>query len=248
MLVDWIVPEWPCPPWVKACSTTRLGGFSRAPFDSFNLAQHVGDESGAVAQNRFYLRNILELPVEPLWLEQVHSDIVVDAATAVAGETADASYSFSTAAVCVVMTADCLPVLLTDRKGTCVAAIHAGWRGLEKGIITNTIAKLTRPGMELLAWLGPAIGPSAFEVGEDVYHAFIAKNPDSATAFQPRGDKKWMLNIYQLARQELIRQGVNEIYGGGLCTYSDFNRFYSYRRDGRTGRMATLIWLDNRDR
>jgi polyphenol oxidase len=237
-----IVPDWAAPANVRALMTTRRRGRSRGPYADFNLGDHVGDDVAAVAANRARLR--LHLPAEPLWLKQVHGARCVVAEEAVAGVEADASVSFRPGTVCAVLTADCLPLLLCDAGGTVVAAAHAGWRGLAAGVIEGTVAAMRRPPGEILAWLGPAIGPAAFEVGEEVRAAFVAHDAAAACAFVPHGAGKWLCDIYELARQRLAALGVRRVAGGNLCTVSDADRFYSYRRDGATGRMASLIWLD----
>ena len=240
---DWIIPDWRAPSWVKAVSTTRDGGVSGGVYASLNLAEHVGDDGYAVAENRRRLREALALPTEPVWLQQVHGRAVVMADTAATGAAGDAAVSRAAGHVCAVMTADCLPLLLCDRAGTAVAAAHAGWRGLADGVIEATVAALGVPANSLIAWLGPAIGPQAFEVGDDVRAAFIAHDAIATAAFQPHGDR-WHANLYRLAHQRLAALGVAEIHGGDLCTYTDSTRFFSYRRDGATGRMATLIWME----
>lgn len=242
---DWIIPDWPAPSWVKAASTTRTGGVSAGAYASLNLALHVADDPQAVAANRRCLRERLDLPAEPVWLTQVHGRGIVAADTAAPGAEGDGAVCRMPGHVCAVMTADCLPVLLCDRAGTVVAAAHAGWRGLAEGVIEATVAAMGLPGNSLLAWLGPAIGPQAFEVGDEVRAAFVAHNPAAAEAFEPRAER-WHADIYRLAHQRLAALGISEVFGGGLCTYSDAARFYSYRRDGATGRMATVIWLDSR--
>jgi len=239
---DLIYPDWPAPANVKALQTTRVGGISLAPHHSLNLGGHVGDDPIKVAANRQLLNRYV--PTEPLWLEQVHGLTVVNAATASCLPTADAAYATQKGAVCAVMTADCLPVLLCDTAGTEVAAIHAGWKGLLDGVIEASVNTMQSPYAQLLAWLGPAIGPSAFEVGDDVRDAYIQHDAKAAEAFAPHGEGKWLGDIYQLARQRLNKLGVTQIYGGGLCTYTDEARFFSFRRDGATGRMATMIWLE----
>lgn len=236
---DLIVPDWPVPPNVKALQTTRSGGFSAAPYDSLNLGDHVGDDPLAVERNRQLLGELL--PSEPIWLEQVHEVDVIQAEYAGCRPAADACIARSKNAVCVVMTADCLPVLLCDETGSVVGAAHAGWRGLASGVIEATVEAMGVPGERLLAWLGPAIGPQAFEVGDDVRQAFLSHDPTSARAFITRGDK-FLADIYSLARRRLAALGVERIHGGGYCTFNDRQRFFSYRRDGQTGRMATLIW------
>ena len=223
--------------------TTRVGGVSHAPYDSFNLAIHVGDDPAAVRENRARLRTALVLPAEPLWLKQVHGVAVVDAARAGIEPEADGAFAAQPGTVCAVLTADCLPVLLCNRAGTKVAALHAGWRGLAGGVIEAGVQALGVPGNELLAWLGPAIGPEAFEVGPEVRTAFIQQDAQAAQAFRTARDGKYLADIYLLARQRLQRLGVAAVYGGGFCTVTDGARFFSYRRDGATGRMASLIWL-----
>ena len=240
-MADYLVPDWPATPGVRALQTLRTGGCSPAPWASFNLGDHVGDDPAHVAANRAELRQAL--PAEPLWLSQVHGTTVVDAALAPQGTSADASFSRQPGPVCAVMTADCLPVLFCDRAGSVVAAAHAGWRGLLDGVLENTIAALQVAPGDLLAWLGPAIGPECFEVGGEVREAFVARDAAAAGCFRPHGDK-WLADIYALARQRLLQAGVTAISGGGVCTVSDAERYFSYRRDGVTGRMATLIWLE----
>ena len=244
MAPDLLTPDWPAPPSVRALQTLRPGGCSAAPWDSFNLGDHVGDDPARVAANRAALRR--HLPAEPLWLQQVHGIAAVDAgktANSGSGVVADAAFARQPDVVCAVMTADCLPVLFCDRAGSVVAAAHAGWRGLLGGILESTLVGMAVPAAELLAWLGPAIGPQAFEVGDEVRTAFLADDPAAATAFVALGAGKWLADLYALARRRLLRVGVQQIYGGGECTLSDRARYFSYRRDGITGRMATLIWL-----
>lgn len=241
-----IFPDWPAPPQVRALQTTRAGGISLPPYDSFNLADHVGDQPQHVAHNRQLLSAML--PSEPVWLNQVHGVRVIDAARSQCREDADASFTNRQHVVCVTMTADCLPILLCDPAGTCVAAIHAGWRSLCDGIIEATLQAMPVPASGLMAWLGPAIGPQAFEVGAEVRAQFIAMHAEAETAFVPerttQAEQKWLGNLYQIARQRLNRAGVHAIYGGGACTYGDASRFFSFRRDGATGRMASMIWLE----
>ena len=244
MAPDLLTPDWPAPPSVRALQTLRPGGCSAAPWDSFNLGDHVGDDPARVAANRAALRR--HLPAEPLWLQQVHGIAAVDAgktANSGSGVVADAAFARQPDVVCAVMTADCLPVLFCDQAGSVVAAAHAGWRGLVGGILESTLVGMAVPAAELLAWLGPAIGPQAFEVGDEVRTAFLADDPAAATAFVALGAGKWLADLYALARRRLLRAGVEQIYGGGECTLSDRARYFSYRRDGITGRMATLIWL-----
>lgn len=238
-----LIPDWPAPANVHACVTTRTGGVSRAPYDSFNLAAHVGDDPQAVTTNRARLRTALALPAEPAWLTQVHGIAVIDAAHGAGAPPADGTFATMPGAVCAVLTADCLPVLLCDRAGTRVAALHAGWRGLAGGVIEAGVGALGGAGDELLAWLGPAIGPEAFEVGAEVRAAFVAHDLAAGAAFRPLGAGKFLADIYLLARQRLAGLGVTAVYGGGRCTVAERERFYSYRRDGATGRMAALVWL-----
>ena len=241
LLQHCIVPDWPAPANVKALQSTRKGGASAEPYNSFNLGSHVGDNPLVVNRNRMQLANLM--PSEPVWLNQVHGVTVVDAGQAGCLPEADAIVSMYRGAVCVVMTADCLPVLLCDDKGSVVAAAHAGWRGLCDGVLEATVKEMKVPATTLLAWLGPAIGPAGFEVGEEVRAAFIAKQPEAEAAFVPGNPGKWLADIYQLARLRLYALGIQRIYGGDLCTLSDAERFYSYRRDGVTGRMGTFVWL-----
>lgn len=232
---------------MHAVSTTRLGGVSEPPFDSLNLGDHVGDTPLHVAENRARLRTALHLPADPLWLAQVHGCRVVEAGDAGVPE-ADGAWTRDRGRACVVMAADCLPVLLCDRAGTRVAALHAGWRGLAAGVIEAGSAALASPGTALLAWLGPAIGPAAFEVGEEVRDAFVTRDPRAARAFQAHRPGHWWADLYILARQRLSDCGVSAVYGGGRCTHSERDLFYSYRRDQVTGRSATLIWLEQLSR
>ena len=243
---EWITPDWPAPPQVKAAATLRTGGVSEGAFASLNLGSHVGDVPAAVAENRRLLEAALALPAQPTWLNQVHGIDVIDAASLgalTAPPTADASFATSAGAVCVVMTADCLPVLFSDRQGTRVAAAHAGWRGLAGGVLGATIKALGVPPAQLLAWLGPAIEQDAFEVGEEVHEQFLKLAADNAAAFRANARARWQADLYQLARNELARLGVTAVYGGGFRCYADSERFFSYRRENRTGRMASLVWL-----
>lgn len=238
---NFIVPNWPAPENVRAFQTTRQGGHSAAPYASLNLGTHVGDQPLVVARNRMLLAPLL--PSEPVWLNQVHGIAVADAGNAGCLPEADACVSAHRGAVCVVMTADCLPILLCDDKGTVVGAAHAGWRGLCDGVIEATVQAMQVPASTLMAWLGPAIGPEKFEVGDEVRSAFVAKQDEAASAFVPGENGKWLADIYQLARLRLQALGIERVYGGDLCTYIDEQRFFSYRRDGVTGRMGTIIYL-----
>lgn len=244
---SYIFPDWPCVPRVKSVVTTRHGGVSRGPYSGFNLADHVGDDVVAVSENRKQLRADLKLPADPVWLRQVHGTRVIDAGTSLTDMGCDGSIAFAPGVVCAVMTADCLPVLLTDTQGTRVAALHAGWRGLAAGIIEQGIEALDISPGQLLAYLGPAIGPDAFEVGGEVRQAFCDHDPEAASAFQPAGKDKWLADIYLLAHQRLNAKGLNNIYGGGRCTFHEQTDFFSYRREKTCGRMASLIWIDTTD-
>ena len=245
---DRIVPDWPVAPGVNALSTTRQDGFSVGPYDDgaggggLNLGLHVGDAPATVLKNRARLRAML--PAEPVWLSQVHGAVVVDAAEVEGVPEADASFTTRRGVVCAIQTADCLPVLFADRAGTVVGAAHAGWRGLAAGVLRNTVRCMREAGaVEVVAWLGPAIGPERFEVGPEVRAAFIEGSQAAGAAFTAARDGKYMADIYHLARLALADCGVREVGGGGLCTVTQDKRFYSYRRDGVTGRMASLIWL-----
>jgi YfiH family protein len=246
---DCIVPDWPgMPASVGALSTTRRGGLSAGPYGDgadgggLNLGLHVGDDMNTVRQNRALLQ--ARLPGAPVWLNQVHGAHVVDAATFTGIPDADASFATRPGVVCAIMTADCLPVLFADRDGAVVGAAHAGWRGLAQGVLQNTVARMRDAGAgEITAWLGPAIGPQAFEVGAEVRAAFADADPATAAAFTVQADGKYLADIYLLARRALAGCGVQQVGGGGLCTVTDTARFYSYRRDRVTGRMASLIWI-----
>lgn len=238
-----LIPNWPAPKNVKALQTTRNGGVSAAPYASLNLGSHVGDVPLAVSRNRMLLEPLL--PSEPVWLQQMHGVEVIDAAQAACWPQADACVSARSGAVCVVMTADCLPLLLCDTAGSVVGAAHAGWRGLCDGVIEQTVRSMKTAPDTLMAWLGPAISQAAFEVGDEVRTAFVARQAQAAAAFSPGASGKWYADIYQLARLRLEALGITRIYGGGLCTYTDSTRFFSYRRDGVTGRMGTFIWMES---
>lgn len=241
MALELITPDWPAPKPVRAVTSTRIGGVSLPPFDSLNLGDHVGDNVNVVAENRRRLRDGLSLPADPKWLSQVHGTSCCDAAIIRGGVEADAQFTDQSGVVCAVLTADCLPLLLCDRDGQHVAAVHAGWRGLLDGVIENSVKAMG--GSELIAWMGPAIGPEAFEVGDEVRAAFVSRDAAAQKAFVSLDDGKWLADLYQLARQRLNACGVTSVSGGEYCTFSDRRRFYSYRRDGQTGRMASLIWL-----
>jgi YfiH family protein len=237
-----VLPDWPAPATVKALVTTRVGGTSTGPYASLNLGTAVGDDPVRVAENRARLRTLL--PDEPRWLRQVHGTRVVAAESVRAPEEADAAVTRRPAVVCVAQMADCLPVLLTSRDGSAVGAAHAGWRGLAAGVVERTVEALgTRPA-ELLAWLGPAIGPDAFEVGDEVREAFVRHDPGAARAFVSVRAGKWLADLYALARMRLEAAGVGAVHGGGWCTFGDATHFFSHRRDGVTGRMAALVWRE----
>jgi YfiH family protein len=244
--MDSILPGWPAPPRVRAAFTTRSGGVSAPPFDSLNLGVHVGDDPLAVAENRRRVRQALQLPSEPAWLRQVHGTRVVDldAGTPEESPEADASITLRPGAVCAVQVADCLPVLLAHRDGQVIGAAHAGWRGLAGGVLEATVRAMDVPPAELVAWMGPAIGPAAFEVGEEVRAAFVAQDPGAAEAFRPNPRGRWQADLFQLARARLAALGLVSIHGGGQCTFTARERFFSYRRDGQCGRMAALIWIE----
>ena len=238
-----IVPDWQVPANVCACSSTRQGGVSQAPWDSLNLGAHVGDELQHVQTNRQRMLELADLPSMPQWLEQVHGTEVLTLDWKVpASLRADAAYTRTPGVVCGVMTADCLPVLFCSQDGQEVAAAHAGWRGLCNGVLEETIKAFSAPPSQIVAWLGPAISTDAFEVGPEVREAFIAQNPGDSTAFRPAGEK-FYADLWQLAKHRLQACGVRHVWGGGQCTYSQPEQFFSFRRDGVTGRMASLIWL-----
>lgn len=238
---DWILPEWPAPAGVRACVTTRAGGVSQPPFDGFNLGDHVTDDPQAVAHNRAFLA--ARLGCQPVWLSQVHGvEVVLADPHRLA--TADACWTDQKGLACAILTADCLPVLFCDRAGRRVAAAHAGWRGLAGGVLEATWTALGVPADEVLVWLGPAIGPQVFEVGPEVREAFLQGHPAAESAFVASSHPgRFMADLYALARIRLAAQGVTAVYGGGFCTHQE-ERFYSYRRQPRTGRFASLIWLD----
>lgn len=239
--LTFITPDWPAPANVKALQTTRNGGVSTGVYASLNLGDHVKDHPQHVAANRQLLSGFM--PSEPVWLNQVHGVRVIDAALSSCLESADASFTARKQVVCVTMTADCLPVLLCDQSGTVVAAIHAGWRSLCDGVIEATVNAMPVQADRLMAWLGPAIGPDVFEVGGEVRAQFIAQDAQSELAFQSKGDK-WLGDLYAIARQRLQILGITQVYGGGRCTFSEPETFFSYRRDGDTGRMGSFIWLE----
>ncbi|MCO6524660.1 MAG: polyphenol oxidase [Candidatus Schmidhempelia sp.] len=243
-----LYPNWRAPKNVHACSTLRQGGISIAPYNSFNLGMHVGDDAIAVAQNRDLLIRKAALPRSPIWLEQVHKTRVINLDYHLPTEPvqADGSYTTKSGQVCVVMTADCLPILFCSQAGDEVAVAHAGWRGLCHGIIENTVHHFHAAPQQIQVWLGPAIGPSYFEVGKEVKKQFEKRDPNAAQAFQliNNAQQKYLADIYLLAKQRLNTLGITQIFGGDRCTVSEPDSFFSYRRDHITGRMATMIWLE----
>jgi YfiH family protein len=243
---DFIFPHWPAPSNIKAISTTRYGGISLSPYEHLNLGDHVGDEPHVVEQNRQHLVQSAKLPEQPRWLEQVHGTTVVNSQHWHKNTQADAIFSQHTGHVCTVMTADCLPILVCNQQGDTIAAIHAGWRGLAAGIIEKTLQKFSCDTSEIMVWLGPAIGPTQFEIGPEVYELFIANDPNDKEAFKIKDPQHYLADIYLLARQRLEQYNVHHIYGGDFCTVSEKERFFSYRRDGITGRMASIIWISDK--
>ena len=248
---SFIIPQWHAPACIKAFTTTRLGGYSSAPFDSLNLGINTGDDLNIVQQNRDELSSILSLPYDPMWLTQIHGTDVVVSEQWHQGIEADASVAFinqeaAASQVCAVLTADCLPVLFCDQKGSVVAAAHAGWRGLLNGVLENTIAAMGVPSAHVIAWFGPAISQTFFEVGPEVRNAFLLQDSGAANAFIKGDSDRWFADIYHLARRRLQQCGVSQIFGGELCSYRQSEMFYSYRRDQQSsGRMASLIWIVN---
>ncbi|WP_282065133.1 peptidoglycan editing factor PgeF [Vibrio rotiferianus] len=239
-----ILPNWPAPKNVKAFASTRVGGFSSAPYQGLNLGAHVGDDPSIVEKNRAWLAQQANMPSAPIWLNQTHSTVVAQV-SAPTTQVLDADGVFTSASnvVCSAMTADCLPVLLTNTQGSQVAAVHAGWRGLANGIVENALELFSG---EVMAWLGPAIGPQAFEVGEDVLQAFVDFDSQAHQAFTPRDvEGKWLADMSKLATQRLNKLGITQVFDSGLCTFQDKEDFYSYRRDGVTGRQATFIWIED---
>lgn len=250
---NFILPDWPAPAGIRACSTVRDPGdfeedsLSQGVFSGLNLGAHVGDDTQQVHANRLWVSDALALPQPPVWLNQVHGTEVLNVLHAEQGQEADAAVAYVVnpgPGVCAVMTADCLPVLLCDMRGKAIAAVHAGWRGLLDGVLENTVSAMgDRPHM-VMAWLGPAIGPKAFEVGVDVVEAFVDEQAGAAGCFTQVDEHHWLADIYALARLRLQMVGVRDIYGGDHCTYTEEEKFYSYRRDGQTGRMASFIWFE----
>lgn len=242
MTHNWIVPDWPAPRGVRSLITTRSGGVSGAPYASMNLADHVGDDPRAYRENRRRLRT--QLPAEPLWMRQVHGVGVIEAQSWFSGVEADGAVARAAGAVIGVLTADCLPVLFCDLEAKVVGVAHAGWRGLVSGILETTIAQMAIDPGRLMAYLGPGIGVEVYEVGEEVRDAFARVDAGAVQAFMPHTPGKFFADLYQLARQRLAKTGIMAIHGGEFCTFAEENRFFSYRRDGPTGRMASLIWIE----
>jgi len=264
--MSWLEPDWPSPPGVRALATDRQGGVSVGPFAALNLGAHVGDEGAAVAENRARLRSAAGLPSEPCWLEQVHGTHVLDLEAYLAPDStrrpvrtaladapgnsepaaplgpADAALTRQAGRICAVLTADCLPVLFASRDGSVIGVAHAGWRGLAAGVLEATVTALAAPPDRLLVWLGPAIGVEHFEVGAEVRAAFLDADPGAADAFHENARGRYQADLERLARRRLERAGVKAIFGGGVCTYAEPSRYFSHRRDGVTGRQATLIW------
>lgn len=236
--------NWKAPKNISALSTTRIGGYSKAPYDSNNLAFHVNDNEHDVEKNRQQLIELLALPSDPVWLEQTHSTICV-VPEKESNRDADAATTQSTELPLVILTADCLPITLCNRQGTEIAAIHAGWRGLYNGIIENTLAKMKSDPNDLLAWIGPAISQEHYETSEEVYHSFTSKYSPSKIAFKPSTENKWFANLPLIAELVLNSLGVKDVCQSNLCTYKLKNEFYSYRRTSQTGRIATLIWFND---
>jgi YfiH family protein len=250
----WLHADWPAPPGVRALTTTRHGlGVSQAPFDSFNLGIRCGDDAEAVIENRRQLGAALGLSGSPHWLKQVHGIGVVRFAPPVSPQAsevmelepeADAAVTSAPGTVLAILTADCLPVVFAARDGSEIAAAHAGWRGLADGMLEATVAAMDTPAGEIVAWLGPAAGPDAYEIGEEVFDAFVSRDAGAAVAFAPTRPGHWKVDLYALARRRLAAVGVSDVHGGGLCTISDPARFFSHRRDRRSGRIATLAWIE----
>lgn len=240
----WLVPDWPAPANVRAAVSLRSGGDSLPPYASLNLGSHVGDAPEAVARNRQRLCTALALPRQPQWLRQIHGTNVVHLPDAQPVPIADACWTDVRGIACAILTADCLPVLLCDREGRVVGAAHAGWRGLCAGVLEETVATMGIEPARLLAWIGPGIGPGAFEVGPEVRAAFLDRYRDDAECFVPSAnDGRWMADLAALAARRLRRCGVGSVTQSGACTHRDPERFFSYRRDGETGRFVSLIWL-----
>lgn len=241
--IGYITPEWPVPAHVRSAFTLRTGGVSRAPFNALNTAQHVGDDPAAVQENRRRVREVLSVPAEPVWLEQVHGVGVADLDKGLPTGPADAAVTRTPGRVCVIQVADCMPVLFASQSGDVVGAAHAGWRGLAHGVLESTVRAMNVAPSQVVAWLGPAIGPAHFEVGDEVRAAFMDRDAQASEAFTINARGRWQCDLYMLARQRLRALGVQHISGGGWCTYADADRFFSFRRERTCGRMAALIWI-----
>lgn len=245
MSLEYIIPDWPVQRNIHCVTTTRTGGYSQQEYSSLNLGSHVKDNQESVKKNRHLIEQDLQLPNKPVWLEQVHgSSVVCLPEITPFNNTADAAYTSEAGVVCAVLTADCLPVVFCDQAGEHIAVAHAGWRGLVNGVLENTLQAIPVENKKILCWLGPAIGPKVFEVGEEVVEQFVTRNEIHKNAFVKKSKEKYLANIYQLAKNTLTSHDVKSVYGGDHCTYSESDKFYSYRRDGETGRMATLIWQE----
>ena len=242
----WLDADWPAPPGVRALTTLRHGlGGSKAPFDALNLGLRCGDDTATVIENRHQLASALVLPSAPRWLHQVHGvDVAIE--PGVDEPEADAAVTSTPGTVLAILTADCLPVIFAASDGSEIAAAHAGWRGLAGGMLEATLAAMRTPAEDIVAWLGPCAGPQVYEIGQEVFDAFVSRNARAASAFMATRPGHWRVDLHALARQRLADAGIgpNNIHGGGLCTISDPSRFFSHRRDQRSGRMATLVWRE----
>lgn len=245
MSLEFILPDWPAPEGVRAASTTRAGGVSPEPWESLNLGEHVGDDPDRVAENRSRVARALGLPAPPAWLAQVHGTrvLALDGPALPGDRRADAAVTAQPGRVLAVLTADCAPVLLCRSDGTRVGVAHAGWRGLAAGVLEAAVSAMGTPHADLLAWVGPAIGPAAYEVGPEVREACLAEDDGAAACFAPGRGDRWQFDLPGLVRRRLSSLGLAGVYGGGLCTASEPDRFFSHRRDGSSGRMATLVWI-----
>lgn len=239
-----IHPDWSVSAAIRAASSTRAGGVSSAPYDTLNLGGHADDDPAAVATNRLRFQRAAGMPAAPRWLAQVHGTRVIHVTGEGLPVEADAAWTDRTGCVCAVLSADCLPVLLADADGSAVGVAHAGWRGLSAGVLEALSEAMPVEADRLHAWLGPAIGADAFEVGDEVREAFLARDSGAGEAFRPSPAGRWLADIYTLAGRRLESAGITRVTGGGFCTVNDPARFFSYRRDGRTGRMATAIWIE----
>ena len=243
MKLEYITPNWPAPRNIRCITTTRMGGHSKKEYASLNLGGHVQDDFNNVEKNRALVKEDLQLPNDPVWLEQVHGSKVLELGnTMPKNNTYDAAYTKEANIVCAVLTADCLPVAFCDQAGEHIAVAHAGWRGLVNGVLENTLQAMPVENNRIMCWLGPAIRPDKFEVGEEVLEQFVSIDKQNQNSFIEKSNGKYLANIYQLAKNILAKYNIQEVYGGEHCTFSESDTFYSYRRDGETGRMTTLIW------